>query len=291
MNINYIDDLFYVSNKDTYPPFKNGYYMEEYFYNYMKRNNLNYDKDGRLYIPALWTNFQIEHWFSSKKDFMQNKLDEYINKYKCEKGYFTLIQYDDGPLLNLPENTKIYGACTGTNILPLIYEDKIGHLIKINKKIFSEKKFLCSFVGSNTHNIRRVIEHIYKNSSNFKFIIRNWSPIVIENDQNNFIDTTINSKFALAPRGYGRSSFRFFEIFKLNTIPIYIWDDIEWLPYKDIIDYSKICISLHISKINELENILININEDQYNNMIDNYNKIKHMFELEFMCKYITENN
>lgn len=291
MNINYIDDLFYVINKDTYPPFKNGYYMEEYFYNYMKTNNLNYDKEGRLYIPVLWTNFQIEPWFNIRKEYMQNKLNEYIDKYKCEKGYFTIVQYDDGPLLKLPENTKIYGACSGTDILPLIYEDNIGHLLNLNKKTFSEKKILCSFVGSNTNNVRNIIEDKYKNSSNFKFIIRNyWSPVVVENEKNNFIETTLNSKFALAPRGYGRSSFRFFEIFKLNTIPIYVWDDIEWLPYRDMIDYSKICIGLHISRINELENILLNIGEEQYNNMLNNYNKIKYMFELEFMCKYIMGN-
>ena len=32
--------LFYVNNKDTYPPFKKGYYMEEFFLNYMVSNNI-----------------------------------------------------------------------------------------------------------------------------------------------------------------------------------------------------------------------------------------------------------
>jgi len=64
-----------------------------------------------------------------------------------------------------------------------------------------------------------------------------------------FINTTIDSKFALAPRGYGRSSFRFFEIFQLGTIPVYIWNDVNWLPFQDTIDYSRLCVSIHISKI------------------------------------------
>ena len=55
--------LFYVKNKDHYPPFKNGFYMEEYFLDYMIRNNIKYDKNGRQYLPILWTNFQIEYWF------------------------------------------------------------------------------------------------------------------------------------------------------------------------------------------------------------------------------------
>jgi hypothetical protein len=102
-----------------------------------------------------------------------------------------------------------------------------------------------------------------------------------------FIDQTINSKFALAPRGYGRSSFRFFEIFKLGAIPVYIWDDNEWLPYKDIIDYDKICVTIHECELDILDEILLNINEKKYNNMLAEYSKIKHLFELEEMCRYI----
>ena len=57
--------LFYCKNKDTYPPFKNGVYMEEYFLNYVTNNNI---QTKRKYIPALWTNFQIEGWFCHKKN-------------------------------------------------------------------------------------------------------------------------------------------------------------------------------------------------------------------------------
>ena len=48
--------LFYCKNKDTYPPFKNGLYLEEYFLNKILNENQN---TKRKYIPALWTNFQI----------------------------------------------------------------------------------------------------------------------------------------------------------------------------------------------------------------------------------------
>jgi hypothetical protein len=44
----------------TYPPFKNGLYLEEYFLNKIKNEE---PLLKRKYIPALWTNFQIEHWF------------------------------------------------------------------------------------------------------------------------------------------------------------------------------------------------------------------------------------
>ena len=92
----------------------------------------------------------------------------------------------------------------------------------------------------------------------------------------------------MAPRGYGKSSFRFFEILQLGCIPIYVWDDVEWLPYKDILDYSKFCISINESHINMLPELLRKIDESKYSEMMDEYQKIKHMFELDFMCKYIT---
>jgi hypothetical protein len=283
------NNLFYVSNSVTYPPFKNGYYLEEYFFEYMRNNKLEENAKGRRYIPALWTNFQIEDWFKSKKDEMQSSLDEYIKENPSEHGYFTVVQYDDGPLLRLPEDTVVYGACSGTIPLPLIYEDRNNTLVSVpNRLEYKDKELLCSFVGTITHNVRGHCLNILSNKKGFEMYVRNgWSTDVNEDLQKIFIENTIRSKFALAPRGYGRSSFRFFEIFQLGSVPVYIWDDIEWLPYKDKIDYKKICISIHISEICHLESILNSITEEQYNGMVKEYDRIKRMFGLEEMCKYV----
>lgn len=287
------DKSFYVDNSVTYPPFKNGLYMEEYFLKFMTDNNLQHDKNGRLYIPILWTNFQIEGWFNGEKNKMQNILNDWISKNSCENGYFTVVQYDDGPLLQLPQNTIVYGACSGTTPIPLIYEDNTNSLVSIrinNNLTFNNKPILCSFVGTITHNVRARCIDALQHSSNFKFIVNNnWTSNVNSDLQHNFINSTIQSKFALAPRGYGRSSFRFFEIFQLGSIPVYIWDDIEWLPFKDIIDYSKICVSININEISNLENKLLNIDENAYNNLWSEYYNVKYLFELNGMCKYICE--
>ena len=284
------NSLFYCRNKDTYPPFKNGLYLEEYFLRKITSENLLLK---RKYIPALWTNFQIEGWFESKKLEMQIALNNWLRENPCEDGYFTIVQYDDGPKLNIPENTIVYGACSGNIPIPLIYQDINNTLINIPKKTFSEKKILCSFVGNITSNhiqpnVREIMKNVFKNNSKFVFYNSGgWTPSVNVNLQNLFVNTTINSKFALAPRGYGRGSFRFFECFQLGTIPVYLWNDVEWLPFKNIIDYNKLCISMHISQIHELENKLLSINEEEYNNMFNYYNEIKHLFELEGMSNQI----
>jgi hypothetical protein len=279
---------FYCSNKDTYPPFKNGLYLEEYFLQkfYKLKPVLK-----KVYIPCLRTNFQIEFNFPSKKNKMNNELQEWIKNNPFENGYFTVVQYDDGCLLNLPNNTTVFGACSGDIPIPLIYEDKDNLLIsrKIDKT-FHEKQILCSFVGSNTHNVRSSIINFFHNDKDFNFQVNNfWTPNVDIQNQEKFINTTCNSKFCLAPRGYGRSSFRFFEILKLGSIPIYIYDDIEWLPYKDKINYSLFSISLKVNELNQLKNILLSIDEIKYKNMLEEYEKIQYLFTLDGMYDYIIE--
>lgn len=286
--------LFQCPNKDTYPPFKNGLYLEEYFYNKFIRDQ---PPCKRKYIPVKWTNFQIEGWFSSRKQEMQLVLDNWIKNNPSEYGYFTIVQYDDGPLLSLPIDTLIYGACSGNIPIPLIYEDKNNTLVNIPKKTFTEKNILCSFVGNITANhvtpnVREIMKNELSNNSNFFFNHSGgWTPVVNIDLQKKFVNITIDSKFALAPRGYGRGSFRFFECLQLGTIPVYLWNDEEWLPFKTIIDYNKLCFSMHISQIHELENKLLSINEEQYNNMFEYYNSIKHLFELEGMSNQIIQEN
>lgn len=284
------NQLFYCKNKDKYPPFKNGLYLEEYFLKKFIEENPQFKKK---YIPVPWTNFQIEGWFRNKKNEMQNDLNEWIKNNPSEDGYFTVVQYDDGPLLNLPDNTIVYGACSGDKPIPLVYQDINNTLENIPKKSFNEKPILCSFVGSKTaNNVLPNVRHVMatKLSQKKNFIIKftdTWTPIVSSQKQFNFINTTLQSKFALAPRGYGRGSFRFFEIFQLGTIPVYIWNDIEWLPFKDKIDYSKICVSINVKDIDKLESILSNISEEQYNTMYNEYTKIKHLLTVDGIYNYI----
>lgn len=288
-------DLFYCKADISYPPFKNGLYLEEYFMKKLFSENISLK---RKYIPAFWTNFQIENWFNSNKTQMQNALNQWVLNNPSENGYICVCLHDDGPYLQLPENTIIYGGTSGHFCIPLIYQDINNTLVSCEKKGFDEKNILCSFVGNITANhilpnVRRVMfDKLYNKNNNFSIINSGgWQPSVNSELQQLFITTTINSKFALAPRGYGRSSFRFCECFLLGTIPIYIWNDIEWLPFQNIIDYSRLCISIHVSEIDNLEDILLSIDKKRYNDMLAYYNEIKHLFELEGMCNEIIKEN
>jgi len=40
-----------------------------------------------------------------------------------------------------------------------------------------------------------------------------------------------HTKFNLAPRGFGRTSFRLAEVVQIGRLPVYLYDDVPWLPY------------------------------------------------------------
>jgi hypothetical protein len=297
------NDCFYCRNKETYPPFKNGRYLEEYLFSYAKRicrgARVVYDRSGKLYIPALWTNFQIEDWFDRERDTMQRALDKFIEEHPCPAGYFTFVQYDDGPKLRLPEKTLVYGACSGNIPLPLIYEDADERLVRACVGAGAGgaggagargRDIFASFVGTDTHHSRRALINMYQNNPRFVFRDRGgWSAQVDANSQKAFIELSLRSKFVLCPRGYGRSSFRFFEVLKMPGagIPVYIWDDHEWLPYKDILDYSRFCVSINVKDLGRLQEILENISDEKYMEMKREGAAVASVFGLEFMCRFL----
>lgn len=47
-----------------------------------------------------------------------------------------------------------------------------------------------------------------------------------------WISKISSTMFNLAPRGFGRSSFRLAEIIQIGRIPVYLYDDVPWLPYE-----------------------------------------------------------
>jgi hypothetical protein len=287
MRILELPKQFRPSTSIIYPPFKNGKYMEEYFYDFLTRNSFSIDSD-KVYIPIFWTNLQNHPGFQNMKHSLTIILNDAIKKLPNTTKFFTVVQHDDGPLLKLPSNTIIFGACTGTVPLPLIYEDKEEKLSRILKESDIKKEYLASFVGTNTHKVRDKLEDIVRYKTDiFYGTQKSWTNSVSKSAADLFVQKTLASKFCLAPRGYGRSSFRFFEAMILNVIPVYFWDDIEWLPYKEFLDYSDFAVSIQLSDIHNTEFRLKLISDEVYLNMASSMQAVKKWFTLEGMSRYI----
>ena len=266
--------------------------MEEYFYEYFMKHEI---KSDRVYIPIFWTNLQNHPGFSQQKHNYQRLLTNALTKMPRDTKYFTVVQHDDGPQLTMMGDVIIFGACSGTIPLPLIYEDTNNTLLNrlcntlCNTSPITHSTYLASFIGSNTHNIRiKMVTNMTKPDV-FLSSQKVWTDNVPQNLSELFIEKTLESKFCLAPRGYGRSSFRFFEAMLLNTIPVYFWDDIEWLPYKDILDYSAFSISIQEKDIPTTYEILTSISDKKYASMLEELKKVRHYFTLEGMSEYITQ--
>ena len=282
-----LPSLFRPGTSHVYPPFKKGRYMEEFIYDYLTTHQ--HDIHTTLvYLPIYWTNLQNHPNFTSSIAKYDLLLQRALQTMPPDTRYVTMVQHDDGPRLTLPKNTMIMGACTGTVPLPLLYEDTTNHLEQQTRlSPASTYQWLASFIGTDTHPVRAAMVRHLTQQDITCHVKTTWSPAVPQDDAERFIHTTLSSRFCLAPRGYGRSSFRFFEAIQLDTIPVYVWDDIEWLPYQEMLKYDAFSVSVHVSELPTLYERLKAISEKEYEHMVTHLHDVKRWFTLEGMCEYI----
>jgi hypothetical protein len=267
----------------TYPPYHTGKYLEEYFYDYYLQHKSLFDETGYTLIPVFWTNVYLTN---NNRNLLQPFLDTLLK----DKKYFTVSQHDDAIVEKLPSNTIHFaaGGKSGGTPIPLICSSIPRNLIQTTVT----KDITCSFVGtiSTTSGLRQKIYQTLQNEPGFYFCDPVWwTPTVPENKFKEFIDITQRSWFSLAPRGYGRQSFRFFEILQLGSIPIFVYDE-EWFPFEQFVDWSTFSIKIHINEIQNLPSILSSYTTEQKVDLIKaGYKVYKDFFTLEKTCNYILE--
>lgn len=283
MRILPLEKLFRPATSVVYPPFKNGRYLEEYAYEKLVEQAESIQTD-LVYVPVFWTNMQIHPSFHDRKQNFQTLLDQALAAMPPTTKYFTIVQHDDGPMLRLPHDTVIFGACFGTIPIPLIYEDVTYRLQQAER---TPKTQLASFVGSATYSIRHQMVGAMAQKPNVNCNMGGWTDSVSAANADHFVADTLKSTFCLAPRGYGRSSFRYFEAMLLDTIPVYFWDDMEWLPYKEELDYTKFSVSIQKNEIQNTYEILSSISEEKIKEMQLELKRVKPMFTLDGMVGYV----
>jgi hypothetical protein len=266
-----------------YPPYHNGSYLEEYFFNRWNQENKKIDRN---YIDIFWTNIYCNR--SYNQNYFNFDIQKYLNdNLDYSKKYFTICQHDDGPFQDLPEDTLIFSAGgnrTKGNIIPIpLLCGPIPEYIKpkVNKDIFA------SFVGSITHQLRHMMINAVKDKSDYAIRAGSWSPNVPINNFQLFLELTSRSKFSLCPRGYGPSSFRMYEAFQLNSVPVYISDK-HYLPWKDELNWNDFSILITENEIKYLDDILKSIDDNEYNRLLNNgKNVYKKYFTMEGMYQNI----
>ena len=273
---------------NNYPVENHKINFEAYFYNYFFSNNISSEYN---YIPIQWTNYLVKNDYGKDLNEINNFLNKFIDK---SKKYFTVVQYAGGPLVEL-DNTLIFsmGGAFNTPIknkskvipLPLIYQSK-----KYPNNNY-EKKYIGSYIGRPTHNVRIKLEK--KLSKDKSFFIKNLedmnSEISIDN-QNIFKKTMLDSYFSICPRGFGPTSFRLYESIINGVVPVYISNN-HFLPFEDKIDWNKFSIILKPRSINNISKILKKeVDNGGYDEMKIELDNIKDIyFNFDFMSKYVCE--
>jgi len=222
-----------------------GPWIEDYFFNYWCRKEdalcLSQSID-RIYIPIFWTAY-YKRYGQCPHQTIQNFINKNIDP---SRKYFTVVQDDDGMLEKTPSNVLVFASGgTGDVPIPLLKKELV-----VRPK---RKDIRVSFVGESsvTHDPKEVRRKTFSTLKSYKGCYFSG-----RRNMREFVDITSRSVFTLCPRGYGRTSFRLYEAMSLGSIPIYIWDDIEWLPYKDKLNWNEFSISINIKDIEKLPAII-----------------------------------
>lgn len=235
-----------------YPKHNRDFGVEQDFFEYLlQRPHLLTDDPDEAqwhYLPVFWTRWHLNHDYGKHgREELQKAMDRVM---RDDKKTFTICQYTDGPLVEIGRATQFLASrktSEGRDV-PLLSSPH-------RKPLWTpRKKYIASFVGRiSTHPVRSRMADALRQSSNV---------LVFDGDRGTrfFVRTTLASYLALAPRGYGGSSFRFFEALQLGVAPVLI-GDLDTRPFKDFIDWGA--ISFYVSEPEKLPNLLSSLDREQ----------------------------
>ena len=192
----------------------------------------------REYLPGFWTDFENLSGCSNIGSSAGIEILEFLNSLDKNKKYFTLVQNDEGLQCYHPGNILVFGAGGVGDIpiplwlpnTPIVQNMPRDHWVTFQGTLGA---------GSNRTGARGIMLEKLKYSTGFEFI-----PF---SNRASYFHILQTSEFGLCPRGWGKTSARLYETMASGAIPIYIWDDMEWLPYKDVLDWSEFSISVNVS--------------------------------------------
>lgn len=175
--------------------------------------------------------------------------------------YITVSQNDDGIGLSYDQSRPgDFAADRWPNLL-VASSGGVGHipipLIKgevnatATQPTFGSERALTFFAGlAGSHPVRaQIISKLQQqvDTTGWPRLKRPQAPLPLKA----YIRAMDDARFVLTPRGYGRSAFAVAEVIQSGRVPFYVWDDIEWLPYRGLWESGQIGVS---ARYDEVEN-------------------------------------
>lgn len=217
--------------KHPYPCHNSFYNMEDDFLVYLTKHPellTNNPADASWhYLPIFWNNWLVTHDYGRKNlHKLQNEVDKCVID---DNKTFTICRYADGPVVQTGK--MVHFLCSrkaraGFDIPNICSPHRIPWPLP-------KKRYLASFVGAlRTSEIRGRMAENFKDVQDVLIVDR-------RGGEDYFVRVMLKSYVALSPRGYGGSSFRFYEAMQLGIVPFLI-GDIDHRPFKKYIDWDAI---------------------------------------------------
>lgn len=254
---------------------KSDYYSYDDVLEYCK---LNFKYSNNLAESDL---IVLPHKFNSADDILYQKLAGLNKKLYCFAVNDINLPTDYTPVkYNLLPNiilyrTDFYSSLKHTNERVMIPTT----LDIFNGKYIESPKLSVSFCGDVTVYKRKHYLELIKNSDiPTEFIYRHhfhpvYPPHIQSANKKEFRQNMLNHIFSFACRGDKNWSYRFYEIFMMGRIPIFINTDCV-LPHDTDIDYKKQCVFIEESEIKD-DNFIITQIKNYYNRNKDNLLEIQ----------------
>jgi hypothetical protein len=181
--------------------------------------------DFNLFQP-FWNRFYTNHW-GAKWEVLQ---DEILRLVSRNRSTFTVCEYDVSslqPFIDLCNMTVFTASRNGDKgiDIPLLcspHQEKTHNL---------NRRYLASFMGKfETSGYRGQIQEALQGRNDVYL-----SPGI---DTRQYVDLFLNSEIALAPRGHGGQSFRFYEAMQFACVPFLI-GDLDTRPFKRWLDWDS----------------------------------------------------
>lgn len=210
-------------------------------------------------------------------------IEDIIKELRHDVLYLAVSQDDQGILNRIhqarPNILIISGGGNGHVPMPLVK----GELEFHPPRAFNEFKIDAGFFGNLRPNLSR-----YKMMMDLKKALGNVKVGYKAVQSPDWLKQMEATKFNLAPRGFGRTSFRLAEVIQTGRVPVYIWDDTPWLPYEG----TEMALSTfgYVGKMGEHNKLAREIQQttpEQYKQKIEQVARVRHLYTYEGVLEQI----
>ena len=212
------------------------------------------------YIPIFvpWT----DHWVKSNYKYPRALVNKMQGLLREDDLYIILVQNADGfvgrcsefqalqdtyhitilsaggwghvpiPLMKQVMSDRPATLVISTRPHSLLYRTRFKPEEKRNTIPIAKREHLISYVGSDTNAPNNLRKEMISHDQVHYYHGPDWRSVMA------------NSKFSLAPRGFGRTSYHFMEALQMGLIPIQVYIDQPWIPYEHIMQNFTFAVTI-----------------------------------------------